>query len=278
MTPCPTPEITNTTPSPDPLPIPPQPLLEGKHPLGSVHLHPGPQDPGSPLQICGTSPTSQEALVVCCDTGGALSPRADGTAGTAEEWLEVDEGTTWEDYGPRPQILPGYKLNEGANYIPFDIHLPSGELKSARYIKLKYSEDPLMYRMIDGDPHQHVESFQATPFPSTRPLCTYTSSQLEFFEDDHDLHPEINGAVYRLFDKSAMAKVECYQTNKKKLKWEYEELWQVQHDIWKRNLTLGGCAWHMARARILQCIEVVNRSKMQILMEEYKALRHGRRS
>ena len=179
-----------------------------------------------------------------------------------------------EDYGPRPQIPLGYKLNKGADYIPFNIHLPSGKLKPARYIKLKYGEDPLMYGMIDGDPHQYVKSFQATPFPSTRPLCTYTLSQLKFFKDDHNLCPEINGTVYQLFDKSAMAEVECYQTNKKKLKWEYEE-WQVQHDIWKHKLTLGGCAWHMARAQILQRIKVVNRSKMQILMEEYKARHCG---
>ena len=232
----------------------------------------------SPLQIHGTSPMSQEAPAVCCDTGGVLSPRADGTAGTANEWPEVDEGTTWEDYGPRPQIPPGYKLNEGADYIPFNIHLPSGELKPARYIKLEYGEDPLMYGMIDGDPHQYVKSFQATPFLSTRPLCTYTSSQLKFFKDNHDLCLEIDGTVYQLFDKSAMAEGECYQTNKKKLKWEYGELWQVQHDIWKHKLTLGGCAQHMARAWSLQHIKVVNQSKMQILMEEYKACHRGRQS
>ena len=151
-------------------------------------------------------------------------------------------------------------------------------MKPAKYIKLKYSEDPLMYRMIDGDPHQYVESFQATPFPSARPLRTYTSSQLEFFEDDHDLHPEIDSVVYHLYNKSAMAKVKCYQINKKKLKREYEELWQVQHDIWKRELTLGGCTRRMAGAQILQHIEVVNRSKMWILMDEYKAHHCGCRS
>ena len=122
-------------------------------------------------------------------------------------------------------------MNEGADYIPFDIHLPCGELKPAKYIKLEYSEDPLMYRMIDGDPHQYIKSFQATPIPSTRPLCTYTSSQLEFFEDDHGLCPEIDSVMYHLNDKGAMAKVECYQVNKKKLKHEYEELQQVQHNI-----------------------------------------------
>ena len=169
-------------------------------------------------------------------------------------------------------------LNEGADYILFDIHLPSRELKPTKYIKLEFGEDPLIYGMIDGDPHQYVESFQATPFPSARPLRTYTLSQLEFFEDDHNLRPEIDCAVAHLYDKSAMAEVECYRINKKKLTHEYKELRQIQHNIWKWELTLGGCAHRMAGAQIYQRIEVVNRARMHILMDEYKARRCGCRS
>ena len=192
--------------------------------------------------------------------------------------MEADQGTTWEDYGPRPQVLEGYKLNEGADYVPFDIRLPSGEMKPAKYIKLEYGEDPLIYGMINGDPHQYVESFQATPFPSASPLRTYTSGQLEFFEEDHDLCPEVDSAVYHLYDKSALVEVECYRINKKKLKWEYEELRQVQHDIWKRELTLGGCARCMVGAWTYQHIKAVNRACLRILMDEYKACRHGCRN
>ena len=277
--PCPTPEVTNTdTPSPDPLPILPRPLLEGKHTLGQVHLDTGSHDPQPSLQIINLSPVRQEAPALHSNPGRALSPGTDGIAGPADEWTEADEGTTWEDYGPRPQVPQGYVLNEGADYVPFDICLPSGEMKPAKYIKLEYGEDPLVYGMIDGDPHQYVESFQATPFPSAGPLCTYTSSQLEFFEDNHNLRPEINSAVAHLYDKSAMAEVECYRINKKKLKHEYEELRQIQHDIWKQELTIGGCARRMAGARIYQDIEMVNRAWMRILMDEYKARRRGCRS
>ena len=169
-------------------------------------------------------------------------------------------------------------LNEGVNYVPFDICLPSSEMKPAKYIKLEYGEDPLVYGMIDGDPHQHVESFQATPFPSARPLHTYTLSQLEFFKDNHNLRLEIDSAVAHLYDKSAMAEVECYRINKKKLKHEYKELQQIQHDIWKWELTLGGCACRMAGAQIYQCIKMVNRARMHILMDEYKARCCGCRS
>ena len=277
--PCPTPEVTTTnTPSPYPLPIPPRPLLEGEHTLGLVHSDSGPHDPRPALQIIHLSPARQETPALRSNSGGTPPPGTDGVTGSADEWEEANEGTTWEDYGPRPQVPKGYTLNEGADYVPFNILLPSGEMKPAKYIKLEYGKDPLMYGMIDSDPHQYVESFQATPFPSAGPLRTYTSSQLKFFEDDHDLRPEVDSAVAHLYDKSAMAEVECYRINKKKLKCEYEELRQIQHDIWKRELTIGGCARHMARVRIYQRIEVVNRARLRILMDEYKARRRGRRS
>ena len=245
--PCPTPEIANNTaPSPDPIPILPRPLLEGEHSVGPIHPHPGSHNPGSPLQIIRLPSLSQEAQALCGNTRGTPPPGADGADGPADKWPETDQGTTWEDYGPRLEVPKGYTLNEGSDYVPFDIRLPSSELKPAKYIKLKYGKDPLIYGMIDRDPHQFVELFQATPFPSASPLRTYTLGQLKFFEDDHNLQPEADSAVYHLYDKSALAEVECYWINKKKLKREYEELRQVQHNIWKRELTLGGCAQRLA--------------------------------
>ena len=246
--------------------------------MGQVHSDPGPHDPQSPLQVIHLSLVRQEAQTLRSDTGGTLPSGTDGPPGSANEWPEVDEGTTWEAYGPRPQVPKGYTLNEGADYVPFNIRLPSGEMKPAKYIKLEYGEDPLVYGMIDRDPHQYVESFQATPYPSAGPLRTYTSGQLEFFKDDHDLRPKVDSAVYHLYDKSALAEVECYRINRKKLKREYEELQQIQHDIWKQELTLGGCARCMAGARIYQRIEIVNRAQLRILMDEYKARRCGCRS
>ena len=276
--PCPTPEVEHANPSPDPIPIPPRPLLEGQYPVGQVHPDPGSNRPRSPLQVIHLSPAGQETTALRGDTGGEASSGAASPPGCADEWPEIDPGTTWEDYGPKPQVPKGYVLNEGADYVPFNIRLPNGEMKPAKYIKFEYREDPLVYGMIDGEPHQYVESFQATPHPSAGPLRTYTSGQLEFFEDDHDLRPEVDSAVYHLYDKSALAEVECYRINKKKLKREYEELRQIQHDIWKRELTIGGCARRMAGARIYQRIKVVNRARLRILMDEYKARRHGRRS
>ena len=252
--------------------------MEGEHSLGPVHSHPGSYDPRSPLQIPRSSSLSQETQTLHGNTRRPLSPGADGADGSADKWPDVDPGLTWEDYGPRVQVPKGYTLNEGTDYLLFNICLPSGEMKPTKYIKLEYREDPLIYGMIDRDPHQYVESFQATPFPSASPLCTYTSSQLEIFESNHNLRPEVDSAVFHLFDKGAMAEVECYRVNKKILKHEYEEMRQIQHDIWKQELTLGGCARHMAGAWIYQHIELVNRSRLQVLIDEYKAHRCGRRT
>ena len=168
-------------------------------------------------------------------------------------------------------------MNEGLDYIPFDIRLPNGDYKPAKYIKIEWGEDPLVYGMIDDDPRQYVESFQATPMPSAGPLCTYSPSQLEFFEENHDLHPEIDEAAHRLYDKGVLAEIECYRRNKVAMERDQKEVDQIQNDIFKRQLTLAGCARRMAGARVLQRIEVLNRSKLRILMQEYKH-RRGRRS
>ena len=223
--PCPTPEVTTTNaPSPDPIPIPPRPLMEGEHAVGPVHSHSGSHDPRPVVQVIHIPEASQEAQALRGDTGGA-SPSADTSAGgSADEWVETDEGTTWEAYGLRLQVPEGYVRNEGGDYVPFDIRLLSGEMKPVQYIKLEYGEDPLVYGMIDGDPHQYVESFQATLFPSAGPLHTYTSSQLELFEEDHDLRPKVDSAIHHLYNKSVMAEVECYRINRKKLKQDYKEL------------------------------------------------------
>ena len=52
-------------------------------------------------------------------------------------------------------------MNDRTNYIPFDIRLPSGTMQPAKYIKLEYGEDPLIYGMIDRHimTHNFVEVF-----------------------------------------------------------------------------------------------------------------------
>ena len=86
--------------------------------------------------MCDLSPRcawnlQQRSLTLFCLCPGIrnrshpLQPGTAGADGPADEWEEADEGTTWEDYGPRPQVPKGYMLNKGVDYIPFDIRLPS---------------------------------------------------------------------------------------------------------------------------------------------------------
>ena len=217
-------------------------------------------------------PAHQEAKEVQADARGEVSSGTASIANEAETWEDANQGTTWADYGLSP--VKGFILNDGLDYIPFDIQLPNGDYKPAKYIKIEWGEDPLIYGMIDGDPHQYVESFQATPMPSAGPLHTYTASQLKFFEENHNLHPEIDKATHELYDCGVIAKMECYCQNKVALERDLREECQIQNDIWKWQLTLAGCAHHMAGARVLQRIKVVNRSKLCLLMQEYK---HHRR-
>ena len=55
-----------------------------------------------------------------------------------------------------------------------------------------------------------------------------------------------------------MAKVGCFCYNKEVLKQDWEELRQIENDIWKREMMLAGCTHQLAGAWILQRIKVVN--------------------
>ena len=239
--PCPMPEpIPHTTTNP--IPILPHPTTE--HPVGPLYSDTWPQGQ-PPLPLSNSSP-SQEAEEAQANTGGEVPPGATDANGSADTWEDANQGTTWEDYRLPP--AKGFVLNNGLDYLPFDVRLPNGDYKPAKYIKIQWGKDPLIYGMIDSNPHQYVESFQATPMPSAGPLRTYTPSQLKFFKENHDLHPEIDEAAHQLYDKGVLAEMECYQRNKAALERDLREEAQIQNDIWKRRLTLGGCARHMAGA------------------------------
>ena len=276
--PCPTPKpitiahssTTNTVPIPILL------HLASKHPLGSLYSDTGLLDPRSPLPIPHSTLPHQEAQEVQADTGGEETPRDPSPDEQADEWEDANQGVTWEDYG-LSTVLKGFILNEGINYIPFNITLPGGATQPAKYIKVEWGEDPRVYRMIQGNPHQYVESFQATPYPSTRPFHTYTHSQLEFFKMHHILRPEVDNAIAGTYDQSITAEVDCYCYNKEGLKCDQREYDKLGDAIWKWQLTLAGCVHCLAGTRVLQRIEMVNRACLELLMQGYKS-QHSHRS
>ena len=233
------------------------------------------EQPSLPLSDPPSSQEAEEAKAAQANTGAEVPATTTDANGSADTWEDADPELTWADYGLPP--AKGFVLNDGLDYIPFDIRLPDGSYKPAKYIKIEWGEDPLVYGMVDGDPCQYVESFQAAPMPSAGPLRTYSPSQLAFFEENHDLRPEVDEAAHRLYDKGVLAEIECYRRNKVALERDLKEEAQIQNDIFKRQLTLAGCARRMAGARVLQRIEMMNRCKLRILMQEYKH-RRGRRS
>ena len=151
--PCPTPELiplTNT----NPIPIPLCPVTE--HPVGPLPLDSwAHEQPSLPLP----NPLSlQEAEEAQANTGGEVLTGAAGTDGSADAWEDANQGVTWADYRLPP--AKGFVLNDGLDYVPFNIHLLNGDYKPAKYIKIRWGEDPLIYGMIDGDPHQYVVTFE----------------------------------------------------------------------------------------------------------------------
>ena len=136
--PCPTPEPiphTNT----DPIPIPLQPMTD--HPVGRLlpdaWEH---EQPSLPLPDSPSSQKAEEAEAAQDNTGTEVPSGVADTDGSADAWEDANQGVTWADYGLPP--AKGFVLNEGLDYVPFDIRLPNGDYKPAKYIKIEWGEDP----------------------------------------------------------------------------------------------------------------------------------------
>ena len=138
--PCPTPEPiphTNT----EPIPIPPRPSTD--HPVGRLlpdsRAH---EQPSLPFPDPPSSQEAEEVEAAQANTGAEVPSTTGDANGSADTWEDADPGITWADYGLPP--AKGFVLNEGLDYIPFDIRLPDGSYKPAKYIKIEWGEDPLV--------------------------------------------------------------------------------------------------------------------------------------
>ena len=105
------------------------------------------EQPSVPFPNPPSSQEAKEAEAAPVNTGTEVPSGAADTNGSADAWEDANQEVTWADYGLPP--AKGFVLNDGLDYVPFDIRLPNGDYKPAKYIKIEWGEDPLVYGMID---------------------------------------------------------------------------------------------------------------------------------
>ena len=141
----------------------------------------------------------------------------------------------------------------------------------AHYIKVEWTDDPIVYGKLEGDDHTYFEYLHATPHHSDSPIQTYSPTQLSLFDFDHPLHDNVNDALAWIGDRTLQAEICQQRRGKMWIANAEKELQEAQDNLWKLRLAHNGCARRLAHAQAYFQLGTANKKQLSNLVTEYLA-------
>ena len=213
--------------------------------MGLLHLYTGNANPQPTVPQEEGQEDGQEAKEVQALTRGMQGGGDVCISGDANKWVHADPPSTWEAYGL--QTAPeGYKLNKGAAYYPSEITTKDGNKRIANFVKVKWSNDPIICGKVQGDPAVYFNYLHTIPAGLPQPICTYTANKVALFKESHPLTKEVDNTVEWISDISLKAKLQCWRYKDTRLDYIQHEEDQLTTEKWKLQLTHGGTTNHLA--------------------------------
>ena len=233
------------TPSPDIIPIRLHP--EEEHPVGPLSADEGGACQGPPVLRIDIPLDHEEAASIPDQSRSEEDVGQDGAPDDAETWQDADPPSSWDDYGVN-QPPTGFALNKGVNFVNFQISLPGGRTMQAHYIKIEWTDDPIVYGKLEGDNHTYFEYLHATPYHTNQPVHAYTPTQLTLFNFDHPLRNDVNDAMAWIGDCTLQAKMVRRRRGKIRIEHAEKELQEAQDNVWRLRLEYDSSTRRLARA------------------------------
>ena len=266
----------------EPIPIPPpNRTLQGSHSplpappfdnLGLLYLYAGDENPLSSVswrEGQEGQEDSQEAEEVPPDARRVQGAGDASISGDADKWVYADLPGTWEAAG-LPTPPEGYKLNQGAAYYPLEITKEDGSKCIADFVKVKWSNDPIICGKLKDDPSVYFDFLHAIPVSLPQPIHTYSKSNVKLFKEDHVPSEEIDNTVEWIGDVSLKAKLQQWRYEDCRLAYLQKEKELIDTEEWKLQLAHAGTTWRLAGADFEGRLRRGNRGKMDALITEYK--------
>ena len=190
-------------------------------------------------------------------------------SGDANKWVYADPPNTWEDAG-LPTPPEGYKVNRGTAYYPLEITKEDGAKCIANFIKVKWSNDPVICGKLKGNPSVYFNFLHAIPTNLPQPICTYTKNKAKLFKESHILSEEVDDTVEWIGDVSLKAELQQWRYEDSRLKYLQQEKELIDTEEWKLQLAHAGTTKRLAGVDLKGRLRRGNRGRMDTLIDEYK--------
>ena len=256
------------TPSPDILPIWPRP--EDDHPVGPLPADEGGAHQGPPVLHIDIPSDHEEAPSILDQSRSEEDVGRDGAPDDALSWKDADPPSSWDDYG-LDRSPPGFVLNKGPNFINFQVPLPGGKTMQAHYIKIEWTDDPIVYGKLEDDPHTYFEYIHATPYYTDQPIRANTPTQLSLFDFNHPLCNNVDDAMAWIGDRTLQGEIVRRRRGKICIEHAEKELQEAQDNVWRLRLEYDSCAKRLSNTNTYFRLGTANKKRLSNLVTEYLA-------
>ena len=146
----------------------------------------------------------------------------------------------------------------------------------AHYIKIEWTDDPIVYGKLKDDPHTYFEYIHATPYYTDQPIRAYTPTQLSLFDFDHPLRSDVDNAMAWIGDRTLQGEIVRRRRGKIRIDHAEKELQEAQDNVWRLRLEYDSCAKQLSNANAYFRLGTANKKRLSNLVTEYLARRRGR--
>ena len=164
-------------------------------------------------------------------------------------------------------------MNRGAAYYPLEITKEDGSKCITDFVKVKWSNDPVICSKLQGNPSIYFDFLHTIPVSLPQPIRTYSKSEVELFKDDHVLSEEIDDTVEWISNVSLKAKLQWWRYEDCRLAYLQKERELIDTEEWKLQLAHAGTTQRLAGADFEGRLRRGSRGKMDALITEYKCQR-----
>ena len=164
----------------------------------------------------------------------------------------------------------GYKVNWGAAYYPLEITKEDGTKCITDFIKVKWSNNPIICGKLKDNPSIYFDFLHAIPADLPQAICTYTLKEVELFKENHVLSEEVDDTVEWIGNVSLKAELQRWRYKDSRLEYLQWEKELIDTEEWKLQLAHAGTTWCLAGADFEGQLSRGNRGKMDALINKFK--------
>ena len=148
-----------------------------------------------------------------------------------------------------------FEPNVGPTYVPFHITNRNGRSIPAKYIRVKMTNDPYMYGMINSTGEVFKGMIHAAPVLDITHVPRITAEDLTSLRFDYPDATRIDNALAHVGDRSLAAEVHRFRHIKRRFAELNEQMKTLEEEMWMLQTKQRQCVGRLEKADVLRRID-----------------------